>query len=145
MHFLSISTHLRGFLSGSDAKNLPTMQETQIPSLERKDPPEKGLATHFSNFAWTAHGERSLPVTAVTAGYSSWTRLSTHPPTPDGAQLSRAHLHKSSGTNFNAFLKIHDQKPGEKVQWFYQTVIFKVIRPPNHANLKRDFNLWRFQ
>ena len=33
-------------------KNLPAMQETQILSLDREDPLEKGLATHSSIFAW---------------------------------------------------------------------------------------------
>ena len=30
-------------------KNLPTMQETQVRSLGREDPLEKGMATHSSN------------------------------------------------------------------------------------------------
>ena len=29
-------------------KNMPAMQETQVPSLGRKDPLEKGMATHTS-------------------------------------------------------------------------------------------------
>ena len=29
-------------------KNLPAMQETQVPSLGREDPLEKGMATHCS-------------------------------------------------------------------------------------------------
>ena len=33
-------------------KNLPTMQETQVPSLGWEDPLEKGMATHSSIFAW---------------------------------------------------------------------------------------------
>ena len=33
-------------------RNLPTMNETQIPSLGREDPLEKGMATHSSNLAW---------------------------------------------------------------------------------------------
>ena len=33
-------------------KNLPAMWETQIQSLGREDPPEKGTATHFSIHAW---------------------------------------------------------------------------------------------
>ena len=33
-------------------KNLPAMQETWVPSLGGKDPLEKGMATHSSNFAW---------------------------------------------------------------------------------------------
>ena len=31
---------------------LPVMQETQVQSLGWEDPPEKGMATHFSFLAW---------------------------------------------------------------------------------------------
>ena len=34
-------------------KNLPAMQETQVQSLGREDPLEKGMATHSSILAWT--------------------------------------------------------------------------------------------
>ena len=33
-------------------KNLPVMQETQIPSLGWEDPLKKGIATHSSILAW---------------------------------------------------------------------------------------------
>ena len=33
-------------------KNLPAMQETQVQSLGREDPPEKRMATHSSILAW---------------------------------------------------------------------------------------------
>ena len=33
-------------------KNLPTMQEIQVQSLGQEDSLEKGMATHFSIFAW---------------------------------------------------------------------------------------------
>ena len=33
-------------------KNLPTMQETQVQSLGRKDSLEKEIATHYSILAW---------------------------------------------------------------------------------------------
>ena len=33
-------------------KNLPAMQETQVPSLGREDPLEKVMATHSSIFTW---------------------------------------------------------------------------------------------
>ena len=32
--------------------NLPEMQETQVQSLRREDPPEKDMATHSSTLAW---------------------------------------------------------------------------------------------
>ena len=41
-----------GFPGGSEGKRLPTMQETQVPSLGQEDPLEKGMATHSSTFAW---------------------------------------------------------------------------------------------
>ena len=33
-------------------KNMPAMQETQVQSLGREDPLEKGMATHSSILAW---------------------------------------------------------------------------------------------
>ena len=33
-------------------KNLSAMQETQVRSLGREDPLEKGMATHSSSLAW---------------------------------------------------------------------------------------------
>ena len=33
-------------------KNQPAMQETQVQSLGREDPLEKGMATHFAILAW---------------------------------------------------------------------------------------------
>ena len=33
-------------------KNLPAMQETQVPSLGQEDPLEKGMATDSSILAW---------------------------------------------------------------------------------------------
>ena len=41
-----------GFPGGSAVKNLPAMQETQVQSLGREDPLEKGMATHSSILAW---------------------------------------------------------------------------------------------
>ena len=37
-------------------KNLPAMQETQLQSLGREDPLEKGMATHSSILAWRTPG-----------------------------------------------------------------------------------------
>ena len=33
-------------------KNLPAIQETQVQSMDEKDPLEKGMATHSSIVAW---------------------------------------------------------------------------------------------
>ena len=39
-------------LVAQTVKNLPAMQETQVQSLDREDPLEKGMATHSSILAW---------------------------------------------------------------------------------------------
>ena len=41
-----------GFSGGSAVKSLPAKQETQVQSLDRKDPLEKEMATHCSILAW---------------------------------------------------------------------------------------------
>ena len=41
-------------------KNPPAVQETQVRSPSREDPPEKGMATHSSILAWRIPGQRSL-------------------------------------------------------------------------------------
>ena len=43
-------------------KNLPAMQETQVPSLGREDLVQKEIATHSSILAW------EIPWTGETAG-----------------------------------------------------------------------------
>ena len=52
--WVCIYTHTYiGFPSGSEVKNPPALQETQIPSLSGKDPLEEGTATHSGILAWT--------------------------------------------------------------------------------------------
>ena len=51
-------------------KNLPTMQETQVPSLGGEDPLEKEIATHSSILAF--HGRRSLATVPVVS--KEWDR-----------------------------------------------------------------------
>ena len=46
-------------------KNLPEMQETQVPSLGQEDPLEKGMATHSSILVWR------IPWTGETGGLQS--------------------------------------------------------------------------
>ena len=55
----------RGSLVAQMVKNLPTMQETQVRSLGREDPPEKGmvyplqyccLENPMDRGAWRVHG-----------------------------------------------------------------------------------------
>ena len=41
-----------GFPGAQSVKNLPPVQETQVPSLGWEDPLEEGMATHSSILAW---------------------------------------------------------------------------------------------
>ena len=41
-----------GLPSGSDAMNLPAMQETWVHSLGQKEPLEKGMASYSGILAW---------------------------------------------------------------------------------------------
>ena len=43
---------LGAFLVAQMVKNLPVVQETQVPSLGWEDPLEKGIVTHSSILAW---------------------------------------------------------------------------------------------
>ena len=43
---------LGAFLVAQTVKNLPVVQETQVRSLGREDPLEKGMATQFSILVW---------------------------------------------------------------------------------------------
>ena len=52
MSVLRISPSFWGFPGGSDGKDLPAMQETQVQFLGHKDPLEKGMATHSTVLAW---------------------------------------------------------------------------------------------
>ena len=47
-------------------KNLPAMQETQVQSLDREDPLEKGMVPTPVFLPGESHGQRSL------VGYSPW-------------------------------------------------------------------------
>ena len=47
-----VTTLILDFPSGSDGKQLPAMQETQVQSLNGEDPLEKEMATHSSILAW---------------------------------------------------------------------------------------------
>ena len=49
-------------------KNLPAMQDTQVRSLGREGPLEKGMATHSSILAGESHGQRNL------MSFSPWHR-----------------------------------------------------------------------
>ena len=53
MLFLESQNQFRMLFS---IKNLPAVQETQVPSLGREDPLEKEMATNCSIFAWRIAG-----------------------------------------------------------------------------------------
>ena len=42
----------QAFLLAQKVKNLPSLQESQVPSLCQEDPLEKEMATHSSILAW---------------------------------------------------------------------------------------------
>ena len=70
---------LWGFPGSSDSiKNLPAMRETQVPSLRREDPLEKGMAPHFSILAWEFVDKGAWRAT-VHGVAKSWTQLSDFP------------------------------------------------------------------
>ena len=50
--FFKLSTEDMASLVAQSAKNLPTMQETGVPSLGWEDPLEKEMAIHSSILAW---------------------------------------------------------------------------------------------
>ena len=68
------------FPSGSDVKCLPVMRETWVRPLGWEDPPEKGMATHSSTFAWkipwTEEPGRLQSIGLQRVGYDSETSLS---------------------------------------------------------------------
>ena len=58
---------MRGFLSGSNVKNLTAFWENSVQSLGGEDSLEKGVATHSSILAWKIPWNRKNLV-----GYSPW-------------------------------------------------------------------------
>ena len=60
--------HFRASQVAQTIKNLPAMQETQVPTLGQEAPMEKGMVTHSSILDGEFHGQRSL------LGYSPWGR-----------------------------------------------------------------------
>ena len=50
------------------ARNLPAKKETQVQSLDWKDPLQEEMATHSNILVWR------IPWTEETAGYSPWGR-----------------------------------------------------------------------
>ena len=63
-----------GFPGGS-VKNLPTMQETQVPSLGQEDSLEQEMATHSSILAWRLPMDKGAWQATVHTVTKSWTGL----------------------------------------------------------------------
>ena len=63
-------------LVAQTVKCLPTMQETQVQSLDWEDPLEKEVATHSSILAWKNLMDRGAWWTTGHGVANSWTRLS---------------------------------------------------------------------
>ena len=59
-----METHQWASLVTQWVKNLPAMQETQVRSLSREDPLEKGMAIHSRILAWI------IPWTEEPVGYT---------------------------------------------------------------------------
>ena len=57
-------------------ENLPAVRETQVRSLSREDPLEKGMATHSSILAWRIPMDRGAWRTTVHGVAKSQTQLS---------------------------------------------------------------------
>ena len=70
-------------------KNLPVMQETQVPSLGREDPLEERMATYSSILVWRIHGQRNL------AGYSPWVTNNPVSPLLPETQITHISVSKS--------------------------------------------------
>ena len=77
-----------GFPGSSVVKNLPTMQETWVQSLDREDPLEEGMSIHSSVLAWRILMDRE-----------AW-QATVHRFTKSRTQL------KQAGEQFNLLRKI---------------------------------------
>ena len=79
-----METVLWGFPGGSDIKNLPAIQETQVQSLGQEDLLEKGMATHSSILAWRIpwteehHGLQSMGLQRIRHDWLTHTQTHTH-------------------------------------------------------------------
>ena len=82
--YIHIYTYIWASLVAQIVKNLPAMQETQVPSLGQEDPLEERMATHSSFLAWR------IPWTEEPSGLQSmWSQRVRH----DWATKVRTHTH----------------------------------------------------
>ena len=85
-------------LVAQEVKNLPAIQETQVQSLGREDPLEKGMTTHSSVLAWKNPIDRG-----------AW-RATVH-----GVTKSR---HNWATFTFNLHLVVHELSVRELRRWW---------------------------
>ena len=85
-------------LVAQEVKNLPAIQETQVQSLGREDPLEKGMTTHSSVLAWKNPIDRG-----------AW-RATVH-----GVTKSR---HNWATFTFNLQLVVHELSVRELRRWW---------------------------
>ena len=121
------------FLVPQMVKNLLAMKETQVRSLSREDPLEKGMATHSSILAWRipwTEGPGRLQSMESQRGRHSWVTDTHTVPLPFNLNLewSCLYLPKTScrdfGRNYIKLVSI-----GVKGYWFFQsmnTVCFSI-------------------
>ena len=66
--YLSSDNLFQGFPGGSEVKNLPAVQKTQVPALGQENPLEKGMTTSPTpvSLCGKSHGQRCL------MGYNPW-------------------------------------------------------------------------
>ena len=93
-----------GFPSGSVVKNLPAMQETQVPSLGQQNPWRRKWQLTPGFLPGKSHGQKSL------AGYSPW----GHKESDTTEQLTQQqinpalHSARSQFLTLKRFLSYHD-------------------------------------
>ena len=82
--FSHVCAWLMAFLNGSEVKNQPAMQGTQVQFLNWEDPLEKGMATHSSILAWR------IPWTEEPGGLQS---IGLHRVGHDRSDFTHTHMH----------------------------------------------------
>ena len=77
-NFIRTYLNIRAFLVAQTVKNPLAMQETQVQSLGREDPLEKGMATHSSILVWEIPWTEEPGRLQSMGSQKSWTQLSNN-------------------------------------------------------------------
>ena len=75
MYFFQLYGSLGASLVAQTVKNLPTMWEAWVRSLNWEDPLEEGMAAYSSIVAWRIPMDREAWRATVHGAAQSWTRL----------------------------------------------------------------------